>query len=1120
YWFDDPQLTNNIGSGGTQTPGSAVGTVVYYVVDSLGGCSSAPMSVQITVNALPTTQNIVGGGDYCLGGTGRVITTQNSEKNVNYQLFVDGSQIGAPLPGSSSGDPVSFGYQTTAGTYTVVATSSTTGCYNNMNNSVAVTIDPLPNIYNVIGTGADCYGGPGVAVQLSGSETGINYQLYINENSEVGTPVAGSGSSFSFGNMTEAGDYTVVATNASTGCVSDMNLTGTVTIYDLPEKFDMYQTDSYCSGGAGVEVGISGSETGVTYQLYRDNTILGIPKNGDGQPISFGYQTDSATYTVIATNTYSCKDTMNGNAVIAIDPLPTPYTLDFVTGGSYCADGNGVELALDNSDTGVEYQLYLGGNATGSPVPGVNGTLSFGLLTAGSYTAVATNATTGCIENMLGNPSISINPLPTIYDVSGGGAYCNGGTGAQVELANSESGITYQFLHDGVEVSTLNGVNGSALSQTFTEAGIYTIHAINNTTTCEQDMNGSATITINELPAVYNVTPVDGYYCSGDENGVAISLDNSEANVKYDLYRIGVLIETKIGTGATFNFTGQTTTGTYNVVATNNDNCTENMTGTSTVHVNPLPAGVINSTLNPSNGCTPLDAQFTFVQSNTVVIDTFIWNYDDGTIDTTNATITTVSHIYNNNYNSTITPDFSVSAISSDGCIFTTTQTIDIYPEVVAGFNVLDTAGCSRFDVSFMNTSQGNQPSYSWSFGNEGTSSERDPSHGFTYSRDTSVLVTLIAESADFCKDTTSQLIYVYESPLAEFSVQEESITAPDSIHLINLTVESNDPAGWNYTWDFYDGGSSTATDPTHFYEWAGYYDITLTAYDNECSDDYTLTYVVQARNPEVYPLFDSAGCVPFTIKFPDSTKYARNWEWNFGDGYTSTSKEPTHLFDQPGTYFVRLKALAPDVDGNNIYDQATVSEITVYAKPYVEFQFDKYLVFIYTDSVIFTNRSDDLDYVYNWRFGDGETSNEINPSHIYQVEGTYQVELHATNSNGCVDSVKHGDIVASEAEKLYFPTVFFPIPGGEPDNNVSSERNTSLFYPLVGTGVSEEGYEFSIYDRWGELVFQTKELHKGWTGYKEGVLLKQGVYVWIVKGKYDNGDPFGPETGNVTLLR
>lgn len=134
---------------------------------------------------------------------------------------------------SGSGIAMTFGIQAAAGTYTVVATTASTGCVNNMTGSAAVTINALPTVYTVTGGGAYCIGGTGSAVGLSGSDAGIDYQLY-NGSLTVGSPVAGTGSTLNFGTFTTAATYTVTATNSATGCSKNMTGSASVSVNSLP----------------------------------------------------------------------------------------------------------------------------------------------------------------------------------------------------------------------------------------------------------------------------------------------------------------------------------------------------------------------------------------------------------------------------------------------------------------------------------------------------------------------------------------------------------------------------------------------------------------------------------------------------------------------------------------------------------------------------------------------------------------------------------------------------------------------------------------------------------------------------------------------------------------------
>ncbi len=127
---------------------------------------------------------------------------------------------------------------------------------------------------------------------------------------------------------------------------------------------------------------LSGSSTGVNYQLHRGASPIGSVLPGSGSSIDFGMQVVAGTYTVIAKDaTTACQASMAASAIVSINPLPAVNTV--TGGGGYCTGGTGVHVGLNGSVTGITYQLYNSSMAaTGSAVPGTGSALDFGLITA------------------------------------------------------------------------------------------------------------------------------------------------------------------------------------------------------------------------------------------------------------------------------------------------------------------------------------------------------------------------------------------------------------------------------------------------------------------------------------------------------------------------------------------------------------------------------------------------------------------------------------------------------------------------------------------------------------------------------------------------------------------
>ena len=586
--------------GGVALPGSLSGTGlplsspllttggIYTAVATLGACTALMTgSATITVNSLPNAYIVSGTGNYCAGGAGVHVLLSNSDIGINYQVIFGGS---TPVTGAiaGTGAPLDFGAFFTAGNYTVVATNAATSCTKNMTGSATIGINPLPPVNNVTGGGSYCAGGTGVTIGLNGSVTGVSYQLY-NGLSVAGTPLAGSGSALTFGtSFTAAGSYTVIATNSTTGCSNTMAGSTTVTITAPPAVNNVTGGGTYCAGGTGVHIGLNGSVGGNTYQLYNGAVSYGPAVSGTGSALDFGLITPGGTYTVTATTTATgCTGSMAGSAVVTVSTLPTAYNV--TGGGGYCAGGTGMHVYLSNSAVGVNYQLFQGAFMVGAAIPGTGAILDFGLQTvAGSYTVVATNMTTSCTNNMSGSATISINALPMAYTVSGGGSYCSGGSGLHVLLSNSDPGYSYQLFNGTAPLTIMTG-SGSGLDfGAQTMAGSYTVTATNTTTGCTASMTSSASITVTALPSVYAVTGGGAYCATG--TGVHVGLGSSDAGTSYQLYNGTSAAGSPLtGAGSSLDFGLQTLPGIYTVVATNGSSCVNNMGGSVTVSVNPLP---------------------------------------------------------------------------------------------------------------------------------------------------------------------------------------------------------------------------------------------------------------------------------------------------------------------------------------------------------------------------------------------------------------------------------------------------------------------------------------------------------------------------------------------------
>jgi gliding motility-associated-like protein len=146
----------------------------------------------------------------------------------------------------------------------------------------------------------------------------------------------------------------------------------------------------------------------------------------------------------------------------------------------------------------------------------------------------------------------------------------------------------------------------------------------------------------------------------------------------------------------------------------------------------------------------------------------------------------------------------------------------------------------------------------------------------------------------------------------------------------------------------------------------------------------------------------------------------------------------------------------------------------------------------------------------YSWDFGDGTTSSIANPIHEYPSSpGTYTIMLAANNASNCPDTA-YLTVVIEDQLIFHVPNSFTP--DGDEFNN--------MFEPVFYSGFDPQSYTLLIYDRWGEILFESHNVDQGWNGtYRDG-LVKEGTYVWYIQFKDSMSDKKRTYNGHVTLLK
>lgn len=432
--------------------------------------------------------------------------------------------------------------------------------------------------------------------------------------------------------------------------------------------------------------------------------------------------------------------------------------------------------------------------------------------------------------------------------------------------------------------------------------------------------------------------------------------------------------------------------------------------------------------------------------------------------------------------------------VIEDGCLSTISEEyIKVIPNMTVWADT--TANCEPFIANFYNETTEPIDFYEWDFGDGGKSVESFPVH--TYANDGSYDVSLKIVSDEGCENIAvlKDFITVYPIPTAELDLK------PDSCYGDTLSINYIGTASpvASYYWDL------SALNPGEILENPGTVfgpvKLSLTDKPNSRVGFYVISEyncksdeieVPFKRKPWVYVDADPyEGCPVLDVNFtlhPKENIDELNYKWNFGNAkWEAGDAELNHLFAAPDSSFTVLVAIQSEITG--CMDTIRVPrDIQVYPIPHADFIPDSSEVSIVHPVITFNNLS--LDAIqYFWDFGDTlGVSFEESPTYTYEKLGYFNVRLIAENELTCRDSAFHEILV--RFEKIFPPTAFSP--------NSTIEENRSFL--LTADGVKKEGYHLQIFNRWGQLIFESENEYKAWDGKMDnGQSAPAGAYIWVL---------------------
>ncbi|RYD83460.1 MAG: PKD domain-containing protein [Sphingobacteriales bacterium] len=362
-----------------------------------------------------------------------------------------------------------------------------------------------------------------------------------------------------------------------------------------------------------------------------------------------------------------------------------------------------------------------------------------------------------------------------------------------------------------------------------------------------------------------------------------------------------------------------------------------------------------------------------------------------------------------------------------------------------AAFTVNAQTSCDKsFAFNFTST-DANASQWFWDFGDGKIASVKNPSH--KYNKAGAYKITHVTYNSFNCSDTLAKdsFILIEENLIPVFTINNISSCVGSSI---KLTYTG--PAMAKFLWDLGNGKTSTSKNPVFSYAGTGSYTIKLQATTKAgCVYNYTYPDPVVIKSTTLKASFTGSaqGCGEQTVSFTNTSVNAKSYLWDFGDKTTSTDKNPTHTFTKPGKYDVKLTATSSAGDCDQ--DFISKAAVEIFPEPIALFQ-SKNRGGCPPYKCLLENTSTNGD-TYLWNFGDGTTSTDKSPEHIYSKEGKYSITLTAVSAKGCVKTVTLADYV--DVKNL---TTNFVSP---PAVKVCAPYTTSFAY--AGINSSEWNWDF-----------------------------------------------------------
>ena len=905
---------------------------------------------------------------------------------------------------------ISHTYLATTDTFVVIVTDSATMCADT--GVVIMERNPLASIQ--LPAGDDNFGCTPVAFRFVNSSTQISQTTTFEWNFGDGTPVQ----VFDFNNQGDTVTHNYLPGVGVQSCDIQVDLTATnncgtstasffpLQVWDLddadiiasatllcyPDTVVQYtnNTTRNCFAEGNQSQRFEKWNFGNHWGMGADSIIDFRPWNPpiiNPPPIAYP---GVGTYTVMLIDSSFCGlDT----ATLMIQITNPPTSVLGLSKDTIC---EGETVTIQNNSIGganeFQWDFDLGGGFQN--LNGANKDRTYN--TTGDYTislVVGIAGSQGC--NDTATIDLHVLPSPVSDFTFDANNQCDS---MQVNFTDNSTGAIANYDWDFGNGNTFSGINPP--TQNYTSPGAYTIRL---TTTTAEGCSHTVQRTIN-----VRETPRAGFTV----NTVCLNLPSNFVDTSQASVDPITTYKWFFGDGDSSNLQDPShiyTSGGNFLVTQIVDNGFCQDTATFTVTVENPPAADFMS--DSTNGCSPFTVNFTNQSSAGAV--SYRWNFGDGSA-ISNAVDT--SHTFFNN--SAADTSFIVQLIATTvfGCTDTTFDTISVSPVPQPSFTSDATLDCGPLVVNFTNNTSGTNLTFEWDFGDSTpVSNDVNPTHIFENQTlfISNFDVQLVVTSANGCSDTIVQTISVFPEPVFTFVTQPDSGCSPLNVRFPSVV------GAVSYQWDFGDGSTGTGPTPTHTYVNNTTNDQSFTARliaQNAfgCRDTTFGTILVYPNPTSDFTLDTNVGCQPLPIDITNLSLGANSFDWDFDDGTTSdtaaASFVKTYNNTSSSTSFHTIRLITETNNGC----RDTLSRL-IEVHPFIQAAFTSDTVGCSPKSISFINQSIGATN-YLWRFGDTNTSNVVNPQHVYQnstmSNQNYTATLVTQSLEGCLDSAQRNILI------------------------------------------------------------------------------------------------------------